>query len=195
MQEIEDYAPISAYETINGDIIGYLYIGSEYNTYTVTSNEVIKRMEGRFEKELKNNEIKSYVIMYHSQFENDENHKLATSQDKLKAISIMYNSLNNSKGKVALPYTFKKSGVIYKGFDELTKEENEVILNTSLMPEKDYFQDKEELKEDILINEAEIEIVSIDQGAQGDNFGALLGLLYSIVYVIINFRWITCDNY
>lgn len=158
MQQQGNYAPISAYEKSNGEIIGFLYIHGEDNSYTLSAEEVIERMEVNFERKLADNEITSYVILYHSQFANDNNHNLANNDNELKAISISYNFKNGEKGKIGLPYHFERNKITYQGFKNFSQKENNIILRTQLKDNKDYFQDREEIKPPVTENEIGLKI-------------------------------------
>jgi hypothetical protein len=142
MQNQGNYAPIAAYEKSSGEIIGFLYLTSEDNAYSLSAEEVVKRMELSLENDLQNNDIASYTIFYHSQFANDDNHKLAIGDNELKAISIIYHFKNGKKGKIGLPYTFKEDNINYQGFSVFNQEENNIIFTTKLQEGKDYFQDR-----------------------------------------------------
>jgi hypothetical protein len=71
MQQRGNYSPISAYEDSAGEIIGLVYVMEDDNSYTLSVQEVISRMEISYEQKLAKNKIKSYVILYHSQFDNE----------------------------------------------------------------------------------------------------------------------------
>ncbi len=142
MQNQGNYAPIAAYEKSSGEIIGFLYLTSEDNAYSLSAAEVIERMELSLENDLRNNDIVSYTIFYHSQFANDDNHQLAINDNELKAISIVYHFKNGKKGKIGLPYTFKEDAINYQGFSVFNQEENNAIFTTTLQQGKDYFQDR-----------------------------------------------------
>ncbi|WP_298895071.1 hypothetical protein [uncultured Psychroserpens sp.] len=142
MQQQGNYAPISAYEKPNGDIIGFLYVFDESGAYSLNSDAVVELMEARFEKELAANEIKSYAILYHSEFDDTNNsHKVALQDDEFKAISIAYNFTNLEKGHIAMAYAFDEEGVNYHGLAGYTNEENNAVFKTQL-EQKDYFQDR-----------------------------------------------------
>ena len=98
IQQQGNYAPISAYEKSNGEVIGFLYMVGDDTSYSLSAEEVIHRMETSFEQKLADNEINSYAILYHSQFANDNNHKLANNDNELKAITVSYNLKNGEKG-------------------------------------------------------------------------------------------------
>ncbi|PID87493.1 hypothetical protein CSB07_00795 [Candidatus Gracilibacteria bacterium] len=158
MQQQGDYAPISAYEKSNGEIVGFLYVIEDYNSYSIPSEEVINKMEDRFKQKLKNNDINSFVILYHSQFANDNNHKLANNYNESKAITVSYNFKNEIIGKIALPYSFEENSVVYEVFDDFTQEENSIIFATKLEENKNYFQDREEVKPPVSENEIGLKI-------------------------------------
>jgi hypothetical protein len=145
MQQQGNYAPISAFENNMGEIIGFLYVQSD-NSYSISAGEVVLRMENKYEHEIASNVIKSYVILYHSQFDNDNNHNVATNDDELKAITIAYNFKNGRKGKIGLPYYFEKDEITYKGFKDFSQDENNRVFVTQLKEGYDYFQEREEIK-------------------------------------------------
>lgn len=158
MQTQGNYAPISAFEKPNGEIVGFLYVMGKDNSYSLSAEEVIVKMEERFEKQLANKEILSYSILYHSQFDNNENHKIANSDEELKAISISYNFEKIEKGQIGLPYHFEGDEVKFKGFNKLTPEENNLIFNTKTIVGKNYFQEREEIVPPSFENEFGIKI-------------------------------------
>lgn len=169
------YAPISAYEKLDGELIGFLYIEDENNSYSLSAEEVITNMETRFEKKLSNNEIKSYTIMYHSQFANDNNHKIATTDEELKAITVIYNFGNGKEGKIAMPYSFEGDELTFQGFTNFSKEENDTILSTQLTEDKDYFQEKEVMKAPTVENEVGIKIISSNTGNMHNTWSGIFG--------------------
>lgn len=158
MQQQGNYAPISAYEKSSGEIVGFLFIVGEDTSYTLSAEEVINRMEANFEQKLKNKEIKSYVILYHSQFNNDNNHQFANNDNELKAITVAYNLDKEQKGKIGLTYQFENNEITYQGFRDFSQEENNIIFQTQLKENKDYFQDREEIKAPIMENEIGLKI-------------------------------------
>lgn len=158
MQQQGNYAPISAYEKTNGEIVGFLYVMGDDSSYSLSAEEVINRMESNFEKKLTNNEINSYTILYHSQFANDNNHKLANNDNELKAISVSYNFKNGEKGKIGLTYLFENDEITYQGFKNFSQEENNIIFNTQLLENKDYFQDREKIEQPLIENEIGLKI-------------------------------------
>jgi len=153
MQQQGNYAPISAYEKSNGEVVGFLYLIGDDNSYSLSAQDVINRMETNFEQKLVSNEIKSYVILYHSQFANDNNHSLANNDNELKAITVSYSFNTGIKGKIGLTYVFEKEEITYQGFKNFSQEENDIIFRTQLKENKDYFQDREEIKTPLIENE------------------------------------------
>lgn len=152
-----DYAPISAYEKENGEIEGFLYLVTD-ESYGLSAQQVIDRMEEKFNEELQQGKIKSYVIIYHSQFDDNGDHSLATNNEELKAITLSYQFENSDKAKIALPYIFENENITYKGFAEFTQEENNEIMDTQLLDNKDYFTNREEIKVPEMINEIGIKM-------------------------------------
>jgi len=175
MQQQGGYAPISAYENLNGEIIGFLYTIGEDKSYSLSAEEAIKKMEERFESKIANHEIKSYVIIYHSQFQNDNNHKIANSDDELKAISVSYNFINGQKDKIGLPYKFNNDEVTYQGFTNFSAEENNIIFNTKTKEGKEYFQEREEIKAPIFENEIGIKIKKSNSNDLNNTWCGILG--------------------
>lgn len=158
MQQQGNYAPISAYEKVNGEIVGFLYVIGDDNSYSLSAEEVIEKMESSFKIKMANNDISSYVILYHSQFADDNNHKLANNDYELKAITVSYNFKNGNCGKIGLPYSFEKDEITYKGFKNFSQAENNIIFKTQLIENKDYFQDREEIKAPLIENEIGLKI-------------------------------------
>lgn len=123
-------------------------------------------MANRFEHKLNNNKIKSYVILYHSQFANDNNHELANNDNELKAITVFYGFKDGLKGNIGLPYHFEKDEIKFQGVQDFSQEENNVIFSTTLLEHKDYFQDREEIKVPIFENEIGLKIKKASQRQQ-----------------------------
>lgn len=157
MQQQGIYAPISAYEDNNGKITGFLYMNSS-NSYSLMADEVVNRMESRFEKRLNANQIKSYTIFYHSQFNYDDNHELAQNDEELKAITVAYNFGNKLVGKIGLPYIFENDEITYSAFREFSQNENSKLLNTELKEGLNYFEEREEIIAPETINKFGIKI-------------------------------------
>jgi hypothetical protein len=144
MQQEGNYAPISAYEKKNGEIVGFVYTISDDGSYSLSAVEAITRMQSTFEQKLAEKSIKSYAILYHSQFANDGNHAVAVSEMP-SAITVAYHFSNGEHGKIGLTYEFENDEVRYHGFRNFSQEQNTTILNTYLQP-KDYFTDRVEIK-------------------------------------------------
>jgi hypothetical protein len=158
MQQQGNYAPISAYEKTNGEVNGFLYVIGEDNSYSLSAEEVIKKMESNFEQKLANNEIDSYVILYHSQFADDNNHQLANNDEECRAITVSYSFKNGTKGKIGLQYSFEEDSIAYKGFKNFNQEENDSIFKIQLKENKDYFQDREKIEAPVFDNEIGLKI-------------------------------------
>ena len=158
MQTQGNYAPISAYEKLNGEIVGFLFVMGNDISYSLSAEQVINKMEERFEKQLVNKEILSYSILYHSQFDNNDNHNIANTDEELKAISVSYNFENIEKGKIGLPYHFEGDEVKFKGFNRLTPQENNAIFKTQIQDGKNYFQERTEITPPSFVNEIGINI-------------------------------------
>jgi len=170
-----DYAPISAYEKPNGEVAGFLYTGGDDNLYMLFADEVVNRMESNFEQKLANGQINSYVILYHSQFANDDNHTVASTAEEFKAITLAYNFKNNSKGKIALPYFFEEDQVKFQGFTNFSREENELIFSTQLKEGVDYFQDREAITPPIIENETGLRIKKSNTLDLNNTWGGVFG--------------------
>jgi hypothetical protein len=170
-----NYAPISAYEKPTGEIIGFLYVMGKDNSYTLSAEEVVSNMETNFEQKLATGEIKSYVILYHSQFANNGNHQLAVSDDELKAITVSYHFKTGEKGKIGLPYRFEDDSVTYQGFQNFNQEENNLIFTTKLKEGKDYFQDREEIQVPLIENEAGLKIKKANNVDLSNTWGGIFG--------------------
>jgi hypothetical protein len=157
MQHQGNYAPISAYEDNTGKITGFLFLNTD-NSYSLMADEVVKIMESRFEKKLNSNQITSYTIFYHSQFNFDDNHTLAQNDEELKAITIAYNFGNKQIGKIGLPYIFENDEITYSSFKEFNQDENSKLLNSELKEGIEYFEDREEINAPETINKFGIKI-------------------------------------
>src|SRR5215213_9572899 len=84
MQQQGNYSPIAAYEKQDGEIVGFLYLMGDDNSYSLSAAAVIKKMEEKFEDQLNKEEIRSYIIFYHSQFDYDDNHQIANKEGEMK---------------------------------------------------------------------------------------------------------------
>lgn len=169
-----DYAPISAFQKENGEVDGFLYMIKD-ESYTLTAQQVIDKMQEKFENELKEGKIRSYVILYHSQFDHNGNHALATRDEELKAISVAYHFQNDDKSTIGLPYVFEKDEISYRGFAEFSPEENNEIMNTQLTEGKDYFTSKEEIEVPESINEAGIKIKKSNANTLANTWSGIFG--------------------
>ncbi|SMO62845.1 hypothetical protein SAMN06265171_103375 [Chryseobacterium rhizoplanae] len=150
-----EYTPISAFEKENGEIEGFAYMVTE-DAYALAPQQAIAQMEEKFENELQEGKIKSYMILYHSQFDNNDNHNPATKEDEFKAISLSYHFEGSDKAKTGLPYIFENQNVTYKGFAAFSHEENNEIMNHQLVDGKDYFPNTEGIAAPEITNEAGI---------------------------------------
>lgn len=150
-----EYTPISAFEKENGEIEGFAYMVTE-DAYALAPQQAIAQMEEKFENELQEGKIKSYMILYHSQFDNNGNHNPATKEEEFKAISLSYHFEGSDKTKTGLPYIFENQNVTYKGFAEFSHEENNEIMNHQLVDGKDYFPNTEGIAAPEITNEAGI---------------------------------------
>lgn len=152
MQQQGNYAPIAAYEKPSGEIVGFLYLMADGDSYTLMAGDVIEKMEARFEEQLIRDEIKSYTIYYHSQFSNNDNHRIANADEELKAISIAYHFKNGPAGKIGLPYQFDNEGVTYQAFAVFTPVENNAIFATQLRQGVNYFAHTERVEAPVSVN-------------------------------------------
>jgi hypothetical protein len=150
-----EYTPISAFEKENGEIEGFAYMVTE-DAYALAPQQAIAQMEEKFENELQEGKIRSYMILYHSQFDNNGNHNPATKEEEFKAISLSYHFEGSDKAKTGLPYIFENQNVTYKGFAEFSHEENNEIMNHQLVDGKDYFPNTEGIAAPEITNEAGI---------------------------------------
>lgn len=173
MQIQNNYSPIAAYEKANGEIMGYLYIAKDMS-YNLSIEEVISNMEIEFEKRLRQNLIKSYAIFYHSQFKDDNNHSVANNGDEFNAISIKYKAADFS-GFLGLPYSFDEDEITFKGISGFSKDQNNLILNTQLIEDKDYFQERVVIEAQITENEIGLKIKKVNNGTVGDMWGGIFG--------------------
>lgn len=150
-----EYTPISAFEKENGEVEGFAYMVTE-DAYALSPQQAIGQMEEKFENELQEGKIKSYMILYHSQFDNNDNHNPATKEEEFKAISLSYHFEGADKAKTGLPYIFENQNVTYKGFAEFSHEQNNEIMNHQLVDGKDYFPNAEGIAAPETTNEAGI---------------------------------------
>jgi len=173
-----NHAPISAYESNDGEIIGFLYMIGEDKSYSLSAGDVLNKMEAKFEAQLLNNEIKSYVILYHSQFKDDNNHAMADNEATSSAISISYRFRNADGGKIALPYSIQEDKVSYRTISDFSPEENNIIFNTQLTEGKDYFQGCEEIKAPETVNSIGLKIKKSNNYDLGNMWGGIFGFEY-----------------
>lgn len=150
-----EYTPISAFEKENGEIEGFAYMVTE-DAYALSPQQAIAQMEEKFESELQEGKIKSYVILYHSQFDHNGNHTPAIQEGEFKGISLAYHFAGDEKKKTGLPYIFENQNITYKGFAEFSHEENNAIMNHQLIEGQNYFQNTEGIAAPEMTNEAGI---------------------------------------
>lgn len=166
-------SPIAAYETNNGELIGYLFVAEDMS-YNLSVEQVIEKMDVEFEKRISDNIISSWVIFYHSEFNDDNNHKVAGNSSRTRAITAKYR-LGNNIGYIGIPYILTGDNVRYKGFSGFSKQQNAQILSVQLMKGKDYFQEKVKIKPEIHENEAGIKIKKVNNGSLGNMWGGIFG--------------------
>lgn len=150
-----EYTPIAAFQKENGEIEGFVYMVTE-DAYALPVQEAVNRMEEKFENELQEGKITSYMVLYHSQFDLNNNHNPATQDGEFKAISLSYHFKGADKAKTGLPYIFENGTITYKGFAEFSHEENNEIMNHQLIDGKDYFTNTEGIAAPETTNEAGI---------------------------------------
>ncbi|MDH5035586.1 MULTISPECIES: hypothetical protein [Chryseobacterium] len=150
-----EYTPISAFEKENGEVEGFAYMVTE-DAYALSPQQAIAQMEEKFESELQEGKIKSYVILYHSQFDHNGNHTPAIQEGEFKGISLAYHFAGEEKKKTGLPYIFENQNITYKGFAEFSHEENNAIMNHQLIEGQNYFQNTEGIAAPEMTNEAGI---------------------------------------
>ena len=169
-----DFAPISAFEKEDGQVEGFAYMITD-PTYGLSPQVVLSNMKEKFENELKEGKIKSYAILYHSQFNNDGNHELAVNPEDLKAITVSYHFNDGEQNNIALPYAFENENVTFKGFAEFSHEENNEIMNNQLVDGKDYFTNREEIKSPESTNEAGIIMKKSNVHSLANMWGGIFG--------------------
>ena len=169
-----DYAPISAFEKENGEVEGFAYMVNDA-TYMFSMEDAIGRMEKKFESELKEGKIRSYMILYHSKFNDNGNHEVATQEGEFKSITLSYHCKGFDKAKTALPYVFENQSITYKGFSEFSQEENNEIMNNQLVEGKEYFTNIEEIKIPESSNEAGIKIKKSNVHTLASTWGGVFG--------------------
>ncbi|MDR4951706.1 hypothetical protein REB14_05870 [Chryseobacterium sp. ES2] len=150
-----EYTPLSAFEKENGKVEGFAYMVTE-DAYALSPQQAIAKMEEKFESELQEGKIKSYVILYHSQFDHNGNHTPAIQEGEFKGISLAYHFAGDEKKKTGLPYIFENQNITYKGFAEFSHEENNAIMNHQLIEGQNYFQNTEGIAAPEMTNEAGI---------------------------------------
>ena len=138
--------PISAYEKPDGEIVGLLYFIGNNWSYILSDEDYLGKMEQDFESKLSKKLIKSYAIIYWSQFNSDNNHKFVDDTDELKAISISYDFENEQKGKIALQKNFDEKGSSYYLFPNFTSQENNNFFSIKLPEDKIYFTESVEIE-------------------------------------------------
>jgi hypothetical protein len=175
MQLSGNFAPIAAYEDMNGEVNGFLYM-AEDPTYNISVEETLEKMEEEFEKRMAEQSIRSYSILYHSRYsDHNDDHSVADNPDEFRAISIRYKGSNDSAGSAALPYLYIDDEVRFGGISALSKAQSDAIFNTGLQDGKDYFAEKVSLQPPAEENEAGITIVKSNHGTLGSLWAGILG--------------------
>jgi hypothetical protein len=167
-------SPIAAYENSEGNISGYLFFAEDMS-FNFSVAEVIEKMETEFKNRLLKNSIKSYCIFYHSGFNFDNNHAVIEDIRKFKAISIKYKSVQGFDDYAALPYFRLGGDITYKGINGFSRDQNKQILSIQIDPNKDYFQERVEIKPEINENEFGVKIKKVNNGSVGDMWGGVFG--------------------
>ena len=150
-----EYMPLAAFEKGDGIVEGFAYTVTE-DAYAFSPQDAVGKMEEKFENELQEGKIKSYVILYHSQFNDNGNHTPAIKEGEFKAISLSYHFKGNGKKQIGLPYIFENGNITYKGFAGFSHEENNEIMNHQLIDGKEYFPNTEGITAPETTNEAGI---------------------------------------
>jgi hypothetical protein len=92
------------------------------------------------------------VVLFHSSLEDDSDRAVGENHDDLKAISVSYSFANGSKGTASLPYKFEKDKLSYTGVKEFSANENRILFNTEVKAGKEYFAEREEIKQPVSEN-------------------------------------------
>ena len=102
----DNQSPIAAFEDTTNNLIGYLYVTKDMS-FNYTVPEVLEMMEIEFERRMSAGTILSYVIFYHSEYNNDDNHAIAHEDSKYTAITMKYKSVNGTAGSIGFPYSIR----------------------------------------------------------------------------------------
>ncbi len=175
MQLQGNYSPIAAYELPDGTLQGFLYSQGNDTSYDLSATEVIERMTKRFEQQLREQTIRSYVLLYHSQLEHSNDHRPATTDKELRGLSIVYHFYGKEKGAQGMPYEFKGEQVEFGNFSALSATENDRVFNAPLEEGKDYFQDREEIVTPRHENEVGLVIRKSNLLTLHDTWGGIFG--------------------
>lgn len=159
MQTQGNFAPISAYEKQNGELVGLVYVMGEDQSYNLGAEEAVLRMTERFEEQIEKKEIRSYVVLYHSPFDGQNNDlSVADHENDFRAITLAYHFDNEFKGKIGLPYSYEGNTFTIGGFSEFSKEENDALIQSKLEEGKDYFTDRIKITPPVYTNKSCIRI-------------------------------------
>lgn len=175
MQQHGNYAPIAAYDKPDGEIVGFLYLIGKDDSYSLSAIEAVVKMEHNFAQKLKDNAIESYVILYHSAFNYDDNHAPTNIVQDFKAVSVAYHFKNGMPGEFGICYKFDEEGPVYELIQNFTQEQNQRIFNTQLQAGKDYFQEKEEIVSPVLENSIGLKIKKSNNRNVSDIWAAIFG--------------------
>jgi hypothetical protein len=168
-----NHSPIAAYEKTNGELIGYLFVAEDMS-YSLSVDQVIEKMEVEFEKRINDNVIFSWVIFYHSEFNNDDNYKVAGGSSKARAITAKYR-LGDNLSYISIPNILTGDEVKYRGFSVFSRQQNAQILSVQLTEGKDYFQEMVEIKPEIHENEVGIKIKKTNNGSLRNMWSGVFG--------------------
>lgn len=174
MQLQSNFAPIGAYETSTRGVVGFLYMIKDIEL-SISTLEAVQKMTKEFDTKLERKEINSYVILYHSQFNNDNNHTVANNDEEFRAISIKYKTNNGLVGFEAMPYEYKQDGLTYLGFNNLSNEQNSTIFNIPLDNNIDYFEDRVHIEIPYEENNLGIKIKKANVSSLSNMWGGIAG--------------------
>lgn len=105
LQNNEDYAPIAAFEKINKEINATAFLVKD-DSVQITVEYVIDYWKEKFNEKILNNEIISFIILYHIQTMDGENKfKIAKDIENANSIALYYKDKEiNKEGVIIIPY-------------------------------------------------------------------------------------------
>jgi hypothetical protein len=142
LQHQNNYAPVAAYLTSSGELMGQIYVLEEDNTYGLSAPEVYKLMLQSLSAKLRAEEIKSFIILFHANAV-DGGFEMAQTQEEFKAIALTYGLPEDKSGTIGMLYEFGEKQINYGGFNAFTKQENDILFNVQLKEDFDYFTDRQ----------------------------------------------------